>query len=148
MKKTIYWAVTAKCGHVGGLSKYILITFYVEAKTKKEASDRVIEIPRVKHNNKHVILGIENISYDEYLSGIQANENDPYLRSRNIQEQRCHIEEIYDRILDEDDEWCINRSAKLNKLTLKNENRIRKCRYVHTVDKFSYQYTGLRLCTA
>ena len=47
MKKTIYWAVTAKCGHVGGLSKYIPITFYVEAKTKKEASDRVIEIPRV-----------------------------------------------------------------------------------------------------
>ena len=30
IKKTVYWAVTAKCGHIGGLSKYIPITFYVE----------------------------------------------------------------------------------------------------------------------
>ena len=115
MKKTIYWAVTAKCGHVGGVSKYIPITFYIQAETKKEASNKVIDIPRVKHNNKQVILGIENISYEDYINGIRRNNNDPYLRCQNIQEQKCNFEEIYDRILDEDDKWCLDRSAWLHK---------------------------------
>lgn len=115
MKKTIYWAVTAKCGHVGGISKYIPITFYIQAKTKKEASDRVIDIPRVKHNNKQVILGIENISYDDYMNGVLNNSNDPYLKCQNVQEQKYYFEEIYTRVLDEDDKWCMDRSAYLHK---------------------------------
>lgn len=149
MKKTIYWAVTAKCGHVGGVSKYIPITFYVEAKTKKEASDNVIAIPRVKHHNKQVILGIENISYEEFLSGIQSNSNDPYLKCCNGQEQRCHLDEIYDRILDETEENCLEKSDRLHKRTRKSEKRDAKNRrYDLLKEKLAFDLFDYDLCTA
>lgn len=137
MKKTIYWAVTAKCGHVGGVSKYIPITFYIQAETKKAASNRVINIPRVKHDNKHVILNIENISYEDYINGVQINNNDPYLKCQSIQEQRCHFEEIYNRVLDEDDKWCLDKSDRLHKR--KNTEKTNKNKKYSTLkDKFKW----------
>ena len=115
MKKTIFWAVTAKCGHVGGIRKYIPITFYVKAGSKKKASEFVISLPRVKHDNKYVILGIENITYDEYVEGQKRNAEDPYLKCKNPQEQRRFAESVSGRIMDEDDELCVKRAERIYK---------------------------------
>ena len=123
MKKTIYWAVTAKCGHVGGLSKYIPITFYVIANSKKAASNYVITQPRVKHNSKSVILSVKNISLEEYVEGLLINENDPYLKCKNIQEQKLYFADLNDRILDEDDRWCLERNAKFGRGTQERSKR-------------------------
>lgn len=149
MKKTIYWAVTAKCGHVGGLSKYIPITFYVLAASKKAASDYVIALPRVKHHNKGVILSIENISFDEYVDGIVKNNSDVYLKCSNIQEQKLYLADLSDRIIDEDDEWCLNRRDRVYKRTHCSENRrknnIKQRKYNERMKQYCADYG---LCAA
>ncbi len=87
MKKTNYFKVTAKCGHVGK-RKYVPITFAVVASNKKEAAKRTRKFPRVKRNHKDAILNVKQICYDDYLTIRNINDNDPYLKCRNIQEQR------------------------------------------------------------
>lgn len=148
MKKTIYWAVTAKCGHVGGLTKYIPITFYVLAASKKAASDYVIARPRVKHHNKGVILEIKNISYDEYVEGLLKNSSDIYLKCGNIQEQRSHYEELENRIVEEDDEMCLKRYHRIFKKSYCRENKyknnINRRRYDEKMEQYCREF-GFRV---
>ena len=149
MKKTIYWAVTAKCGHVGGLSKYIPITFYVMASSKKVASDYVISKPRVKHHNKGVIIAIENITLDDYMNGIMQSNNDPYLQCENIREQKYFLDEIYDRIIDEDDEWCIRKNARRHKIaSCRHEKNSKYRSYRRFEERAKQHYADYKLYVA
>ena len=51
MEQIKYYNVTAKCGHVGR-ENYIPISFAVKAQSAKEASKRVRNFPRVKHDHE------------------------------------------------------------------------------------------------
>ena len=92
-----YYAVTAKCGHVGR-GKYVIKTFAVKAEDGKEAARIGRMIPRVKHHNKHCILDVTKITKEQFNALIEHNNNDQYLHCSNVQEQRKKCPEIYDEI--------------------------------------------------
>lgn len=75
-----YFAIVAKCGHCG-MGRYIPILFEVRARDKDAAIDIIRNIPRVKSDNKEVILFLTEITYREYLLINAINRHDPYLRS-------------------------------------------------------------------
>lgn len=81
-----YYKVVAKCGHVGR-SNYIPIAFAVIAESGKEASKKVRQFPRVKHDHKDAILRCDKISYEEYLELNEINNNDAYLKCSSKHEQ-------------------------------------------------------------
>ena len=81
------YKVDAKCGHVGRY-KYIIKSFYIRANTKKEASNIVIYLPRVKHHHKDVIRSVSEISFDDYLKGKKQYENDMYFHVDNPRDQK------------------------------------------------------------
>lgn len=82
-----FYKVDAKCGHVGR-NKYIIKSFYIRAKSKKEASNIVINIARVKHHHKDVIRNIDEISFGDYLHGKKQYENDMYFHVDNQRDQK------------------------------------------------------------
>ena len=94
-----YYAVHCRCGHVG-INHYIEIVFAVIATSRKEAAEKARGFARVKHNKKNAIIDCYEITREEYDAIIETNKNDPYLRCKNIQEQRS-IEGFESRILDE-----------------------------------------------
>lgn len=98
MKKL--FSVTAKCGHIGK-RYYIPIAFAVRADSAEEAARKVRSYPRVKHDHKDAIQSVFEISWEEFCSLKQQNEANPYLRCKNIQEQRMILDSIYDRIVEE-----------------------------------------------
>lgn len=108
-----FYEVTAKCGHVGGVTKYILINYYVVAENASKAAAAVRKAPRVKHHHSDAIKAVVEITAEEYTAGRIAFDNDPYNLCHNIQEQRC-FESIAERIMDDDEriEWWENRSKK------------------------------------
>lgn len=55
----------------------------------------------MKHDHKDAILSVREVDRAEYLRIYQANDDDPYMHCKNVQEQRRAFEEIYDRILPE-----------------------------------------------
>ena len=89
-----YYEVKAKCGHVGR-NKYILKDFYVCAENGKEAALKVRHSPRVKHNHKDAIRNVTEISYSEYISGLDRCSNDAYFLVHSSSEQRlrCSFED-------------------------------------------------------
>lgn len=87
MEEGKYFAVTAKCGHVGR-GQCIFITFPIIAYTAEEASKIAREIPRVKHHHGDCIFKTEEIEIEKYYILIEKNNNDPFLKCRNVQEQR------------------------------------------------------------
>jgi len=82
-----YYKVEAKCGHVGR-NNYIIKMFYVCAEDGKEAALKVRNSPRVKHHHKDAIRNVYEITYDEYLVGLDANSVDSYFLAHNSTEQR------------------------------------------------------------
>lgn len=98
MNEEKFYAVEAKCGHVGRHC-CIVITFAVKARSGKEAAKIAREFPRVKHDHKDAIVSVTRISEEEYLSLIDKNSNDEYLHCGNIQEQRERCSDLYDRII-------------------------------------------------
>jgi len=96
-----YYAVNCRCGHVKP-KKYVAIVFPIIAANRKEAAFKARKIPRVKHNKKNAIIDCWEISEDEYLDTIKKNNEDPYLKCKNIQEQR-QIEGFENRILNEEE---------------------------------------------
>ena len=104
-----YYAVHCKCGHVG-LKKYVEIVFAVMATNGKEAARIAREFARVKHHQKYAIIDCYKITREEYERILEANKNDPYLKCKNIQEQR-RIDGFESRIIREPE--C--RSFKRNK---------------------------------
>ena len=92
MEQIRYYNVTAKCGHVGR-ENYIPISFAVKAQNAKEASKRVRNFPRVKHDHKDAILSCKEINEDEFNSLLELNNNDSYLtcKSKREQKQTCNL---------------------------------------------------------
>lgn len=95
-----YYSVKAKCGHVGR-SNYILIDFPIIANSKKEAAQKVKELPRVKRNRKDVILGVDEIDKETYIE-MKCINKDLYLTCHSIQEQRMYCPNIYERVFKEE----------------------------------------------
>lgn len=87
LKQQKYYAVYCRCGHVG-LNNYIVIVFAVIASSGKEAAAKARWFARVKHNKKNAIIDCYEITREQYDEIIEANKNDPYLKCRNVQEQR------------------------------------------------------------
>ncbi len=87
--KSKFFRVTCKCGHVGK-QFFIRIDFPVNADSGKEAAEIARNIPRVKHDHKDAILNCVEIDYEEYQIIQKINNNDPYLKCKNPQEQ-AHI---------------------------------------------------------
>ena len=73
------FAVIAKCGHCGR-GYFIPVMFSIYCKDIKTAIERVKAIPRVKHDQKDVIIdAFEVTKYQDYF--IKAvDDHDPYLR--------------------------------------------------------------------
>lgn len=98
MDEEKFYAVEAKCGHVGR-HHCIVITFPVKAKTGKKAAEIARMIPRVKHNHKDAILSVTRISKEEYLLLLEENHNDEYLHCKNIQQQKENCADLSSRII-------------------------------------------------
>lgn len=94
-----YYAVCCKCGHVKTY-QYVPITFAIKANDGKEAAEKARNLARVKHHKKYAILSCKKISKEKYDSLNDINRNDPYLKCKNIQEQRL-IQGFESRIMDE-----------------------------------------------
>lgn len=94
-----YFKVTCKCGHVG-VKHFIRISFPIISASRKDASKIARYLPRVKHEHKDAILDCKEITYEEFIELRVINENDPYLKCTNKQEQEM-IEDFYLRLEDE-----------------------------------------------
>ena len=88
--KSKFYRVTCKCGHVGR-QFFIRIDFPVNADSGKEAAEIARNLPRVKHDHKDAILNCVEIDYEEYQIIQKINNNDPYLKCKNIQEQELIV---------------------------------------------------------
>ena len=88
-----YYEVEAKCGHVGR-HNYILKKFYICADDGKEAAYKVRYLPRVKHNHKDAIKNVKEITYDDYVKGLDQHKQDAYFLVHNSTQQRqsCFFE--------------------------------------------------------
>ena len=84
--KLKFFRVTCKCGHVGK-QFFVRVDFPVNADSGKEAAEIARFIPRVKHDHKDAILNCVEIDYEEYQILQKINNNDPYLKCKNPQEQ-------------------------------------------------------------
>lgn len=120
-----YYAVTTKCGHVGK-GKFYIVTFAVKALTKKEAAEKARWIPRVKHHCSDVILDIKEISYDAYELLREENNNNPYLRCNNPQDQRImcpDIEEYVYNCYEEEKDYSNERRERMKYISKKNKDK-------------------------
>ena len=94
----MFFEVQAKCGHVGRY-KYVVIKFYIETDTAKDAATIIRRVPRVKHNHKDAIIGVKKIGYQEYVDGIKQNEEDDYFHIHNSSDQkRIAMDDIIDEV--------------------------------------------------
>ena len=98
MERTNYYAVEAKCGHVGR-TNCIIITFPVCAESKKDAASIARNFPRVKRDHKDAIVNVTPIDYEEYMRIVAVNDNDPYLHCKSSQEQNSTCSDLEDRIM-------------------------------------------------
>lgn len=89
--------VSTKCGHVGS-NKYIVIDFAVSAINAKEAARIARNTPRVKHHWKNAIEKVREVTPTEYYNQIETNNEDGYLKSKSIQDQRSNCEDIFERV--------------------------------------------------
>jgi len=119
-----YFAVTAKCGHVGKRN-YIPITYAIVANSKKEAAQIARYLPRVKHDYKDAIIEVEEIDRIKYSEINMSNNNDAYLSCKSIQEQRLLCPDLNERVCfyeQEDKDHEEERMLRLNYQKKKNKN--------------------------
>ena len=102
-EKIKYYAVETKCGHVGR-KNFIRVTYGVQAISKKEAAQIGRRIPRVKHDHKDAILGVKEISYEEYLTLNKVNKNDIYLQVHSKQDQNYYCAGLSARLEQENED--------------------------------------------
>lgn len=81
-----YYKVICKCGHVGR-KHYVPIQFAIIAENGTEAAKIGRNLPRVKHQHKDAVLNVIKINYEDYLELKEINNNDPYLKCKNKQQQ-------------------------------------------------------------
>ena len=101
------YAVTCKCGHTNigyGSCFYIPITFTVSAATASDAAWKARRIPRVKHHATDAILQVRHIDRFEYQEIWEQNKIDPYLVSKNSNEQKRYLpyEDLVSRLVSEE----------------------------------------------
>ena len=117
-----YYKVEAKCGHVGR-GRCVWVTFATMAENGKEAAKRVRGLGRVKHDHRDAIRSVTEIDFEEFIVLRAANDMDPYLHCKNIQEQR-NIPDFEARIVEDRAELRADKKAnkafrrKLLELTL------------------------------
>jgi hypothetical protein len=92
MKKS-FFAVTAKCGHVGR-QFYYEGTFYIKAFTMCEAAAITRSKPRVKHDHKDAILRVEEISAEAYEAGEEAFKSEVYFQCGSRWQQNLACDNI------------------------------------------------------
>lgn len=119
--KSKFYRVTCKCGHIGR-QFFIRIDFPVNADSGKEAAEIARNIPRVKHDHKDAILNCVEIDYEEYLIIQKINNNDPYLKCKNPQEQD-HIADLADRLEPEPKYLQTVIKSRRNVVEFKNKKR-------------------------
>jgi hypothetical protein len=112
-----HYMVIAKGGHVGRDS-FMPMYIPVKALSKKEASDRVRVMPRVKKHHKDVILSVFAISKQTFYKQLENNAKDPYYLVHSKHEQNKVLEQIKDRLLSDP-----NYRAKKNKRYIKKTNQ-------------------------
>ena len=93
-----YYKVVAKCGHVGR-AHYISKDFFVKAENGKAAAYKVRYLPRVKHDWKDAITGVELITREEFVKGIELQKNDLYFKVTNSSEQRLCGAVDYEQVI-------------------------------------------------
>jgi hypothetical protein len=128
MKNEIkYYAVKTMCGHVGN-GKYLEVTFPIKAYSSKEAAEIARWRPRVKHHNKHAILDIKLISYDEYITLIDEQNNDPFIHCSNKQEQKMYCCDLKSNIKTyiDNDTYIDNSKHKEKALFIQKKNKAYK----------------------
>ena len=119
--KSKFFRVTCKCGHVGR-QFFIKIDFPVNADSGKEAAEIARNIPRVKHDHKDAILNCVEIDYEEYQIIQKINNNDPYLKCKNPQEQ-VHILGFVERLETEPNYLKTVNKSRRNVVEFKNKKR-------------------------
>lgn len=119
--KSKFYRVTCKCGHVGK-HFFIRIDFPISADSGKEAAEIARNIPRVKHNHKDAILNCTEIDFEEYQIIRKINNNDPYLRCENPQDQK-NILKFEDRLEPEPSYLKIVEKSRRNVVEFKNRKR-------------------------
>ena len=119
--KSKFFRVTCKCGHVGR-QFFVRVDFPVNADSGKEAAEIARSIPRVKHDHKDAILNCVEIDYEEYQIIQKINNNDPYLKCKNPQEQ-SHIYGFADRLEVEPRFEVAVKKSKRNVVEYKNKKR-------------------------
>ena len=92
-KVSYYWAVQAKCGHVGR-KHFIPVVFALRSfsDSARDAAEIARWLPRVKHRQKDAIMNVKPLSFEDYRNLKNQNNQDPFLHCKNVQELRC----IYD----------------------------------------------------
>ena len=100
-----HYKVEARCGHVGK-NNYIIKNFYIRAENGKEAAYKTRKMPRVKHHHKYAIVNVAEISYDEYLNGLNEVSNDTYFLAHNSSEQRAICDFLDGEIIKENRDEC------------------------------------------
>lgn len=93
-----HYMVVAKGGHVGR-DNFMPMYIPVKALNKKEASDRVRVMPRVKKHHKDVILSVFAISKQTFYKQLENNAKDPYYQVHSKQEQNKVFDQIKDRLI-------------------------------------------------
>lgn len=116
------YAVTAKCGHVGK-GKYIPITFAVNANNSKEAAAKVRLYARVKHDHKDAIISVVEISFEEFKNLRDINSKNPYLFSKNVQEQRIYCDDLSFYLMDEESKNDYKKSNKRDTLEFRRKKQ-------------------------
>ncbi len=134
-KANKYYAVKAKCGHVGR-KYYLPIIFGVKAINAKEAAKIARDIPRVKHHHKDAILDVKEISYKEYVDIRKNNSEDTYLKVSSKQDQNLYCLNIDERLIKEEryHKTKHNREEKLAFLKLKEISLVHETRR----ERYSY----------
>ena len=92
-----YYKVNAKCGHVGR-GHYMNKDFFVKAENGKEAAQRVRFAARVKHDWKYAINSVELIPQDEFIRGLELQDNDLYFKVTNSSEQKLYGAIDYEQV--------------------------------------------------
>ena len=91
-EKSHYYAVVIKCGHCGN-GYFIPIIATIETKNKDFAIDLAKNLPRVKKSNKYSVMGMKEVSVEEFRLLQHINDCDKYLTGTNANE----LEDLYDR---------------------------------------------------
>ena len=133
-----YYAVKAKCGHVGK-RYYYPVVFGIIANNGVEAAKVARNLPRVKHDHKDAILFVKKICLDEYNQIILANKKNPYLKCKNIQEQNKINEFIKDDLVEENDKRIIIHSKAERKERVEFKAKKNNA-YLKELMEYKYSY--------